>query len=93
MKNLDNILVVIDFYADWCAPCKLMSPIVDSLSRKFKNKIKFVKINVEKEESIAKKYNVMSLPTFLLLDDGVELERFSGSISKESFNDILIRYL
>lgn len=74
--------VIIDFYASWCQPCKKMSPIFEELSKEFKN-VKFVKVNVDHGRDIAKRYNVSSLPTFVLIKNGQEVSKQVGMISKE----------
>lgn len=76
---------IIDFYADWCGPCKLMSPIVDKLNTKYPGQIK--KINIDNDvEDKTKDYVVMSIPTFIVLNkDGEEVKRFTGLVD----NDVL----
>ena len=66
--------VLIDFYADWCEPCKIMSPIVEMIAEENEN-IKVVKINVDNETDIASKYNAYSIPTFVVIKDGKETNR------------------
>ena len=61
--------VLIDFFADWCMPCVMMSPILDELSEKFKGKIKIGKVNIEDSGDIAQKYEVSSIPNFIVLKD------------------------
>ncbi len=74
-----NKYVVIDFYADWCGPCKMMSPIMDKISEEFKNKnIHFGKLNVDLDASIAKRYGISSIPTIILFDQGKIINQFSG---------------
>ncbi|MBD3247060.1 thioredoxin [Candidatus Pacearchaeota archaeon] len=82
-------LVLIDFYAEWCMPCMMMSPIIDELSQKFKDKIKFGKVNVGEESALGQKYDVSSIPNFVLFENGKIKERFVGSISQEDFEEKL----
>ncbi len=86
-------VVLIDFFAEWCMPCLMMSPVIDELSEKFKGKIKFGKVNVGDNEEIAKKFNVSSIPNFTLLKDGKVIEQFVGSISGEEFEEKLKGFL
>ena len=86
-------IVLIDFHAHWCMPCVIMSPIVDEVSKKFKGKIKVGKINVDENHEIAEKYNVRSIPTFILFKDGKIIDQFIGSISKEELEKKLKKYL
>ena len=86
--------VLIDFFADWCMPCMMMSPIIDDLAEKFKGKIKFGKVNVgEGEQELAKKFNVSSIPNFTLLKDREVVEQFVGSMTEEEFEEKLNSFL
>lgn len=76
-------LVFIDFFAEWCMPCLMMAPVIDELSEKFKGKIKFGKVNIGDNETLAKKFHISSIPNFILLKDGKPVERFIGAMSKE----------
>jgi thioredoxin 1 len=85
--------VLLDFFADWCMPCLTMSPIVDELSEKFKGKIKFGKVNVEDNQEAAKKFDVVSIPNFVLLKDGKMIDQFIGSIPAIEFEEKLQKHL
>lgn len=76
--------VFIDFHAEWCAPCKVTSPIIDELSDEMKD-IKFVKIDVDHNPNVASQYSVFSIPTFLILRDGKVVSQFVGAMGKEGF--------
>ena len=83
-------MVLIDFFAEWCMPCMMMSPILDDLSERFKGKIKFGKVNVgEGGQEIAQKYNVSSIPNFTLFKDGKVVEQFIGSMTEDDFEEKL----
>lgn len=86
-------IVLIDFFADWCMPCVMMSPIIDELSKKFKGKIKFAKVNVENNQELAQKLSVSSIPNFILFKDGEQKEQFMGSMSAEDFEGKLRKFL
>lgn len=81
--------VLIDFFADWCMPCIMMAPIMEDLSEKFRGKIKFGKINVDDNTKLAQKFNVMSIPNFILFKDGKASERFIGSMDFDDFTQKL----
>ena len=81
--------VLVDFFAEWCMPCVMMAPVLDELSEKFKGKIKFGKVNVEDNQTLAGKFNVRSIPNFVLFKDGKPVENFVGSISEEDFEEKL----
>ena len=92
-EEFNKGLVLIDFFAEWCMPCLTMSPIIDELSEKFKGKIKFGKINVGENQELSQKFNVESIPNFVLLKDGEILEQFVGSMSSEEFEEKLEKFL
>jgi len=77
-------LVLVDFYADWCGPCKMTSPILEELSNEVKE-VKFVKINVDENPELASQYNVFSIPTFLIFKDGKIIHQFVGARGKDGF--------
>ena len=74
-------LVLVDFYADWCGPCKMMSPIVDEIAEE-ESEIKVCNINIDQAMEIAQKYRVMSIPTFIAFKNGEEAGRQIGAVSK-----------
>lgn len=76
--------VVVDFWAEWCGPCRVFSPIVEEVSTELNGKVKFYKLNVDDNPEIAERYNVMSIPTAILFDKG-EIKAVSiGALPKES---------
>ncbi len=85
-------LVFIDFFAEWCMPCVMMTPVIDEVSEKFKNKIKFGKVNVGENESLARKFNVSSIPNFVLLKDGKMIEQFVGAMEQEELEERLRKF-
>lgn len=80
--------ILIDCYAPWCGPCKLLSPIIDELAEETKN-CKFYKINVDDAEAISREYGIMSIPTLLLFEDGKLKEKTIGLKSKEEIKKII----
>lgn len=79
-----KIPVIVDVWAEWCGPCRMFSPIVDEVSEEYKGKVKFVKLNADENEDIAAKYNIMSIPTALLIEKGNVKAVNVGAIPKES---------
>ena len=77
-----NIPVLVDFYADWCGPCKMLSPTVDEVAAE-NDDIKVVKVNVDESQEVAIKYQVMSIPTLVVIKNGNEVNRSVGLIDKE----------
>lgn len=79
-------LVLVDFYAEWCGPCKMTSPILDELSNEMKD-MSFVKIDVDKDGELASQYNVSSIPSFFIFKDGKPVSQFIGAMGKEGFQE------
>lgn len=75
--------VIIDFYADWCGPCKMMSPIIDSIAEE-NQELKVGKVNVDEAQELAIKYNIMSIPTIIIFKNGNEHKKIIGVTSKEN---------
>ena len=84
-----NKVVLIDFYADWCGPCKMMSPVIDKIAEESDDRIKVCKLNVDDAQDIAVAYDVMSIPTLILFKDGTELNRLVGLQSKQEVLDMI----
>jgi thioredoxin 1 len=81
--QVKNRIILIDFWAGWCVPCRMMAPIINDVASELDNN-KFVgKIDIQQFPQLAQKFNVRSIPTLILLKDGVELERFVGVKNKE----------
>lgn len=70
--------VLVDFWAEWCGPCKMLSPIIDEVAKENVGKVKICKLNVDNAQRISKRYGVMSIPTVMLFKDGEEVERAIG---------------
>ena len=74
--------VLLDFYADWCMPCKMMSPIIDEIAEELQGKVKVGKINVDNNQELAMQYDVMSIPTIMIFENGTLLKTFIGVTDK-----------
>src|SRR3990167_3386270 len=83
--------VLVDFFAEWCMPCVMMSPVLEELSEKFRGKIKFGKINVDDNQALAQKFNVVSIPNFVLFKNGKKTEQFIGAMPLEDFEKKLMK--
>ena len=85
--------VLVDFYADWCGPCKMVSPVIAQLAKEYKGRIVTVKINTEKRQSIAAHYSIQSIPTIMLFHKGKQLMRLQGAHPYESLKNELDKSL
>lgn len=79
--------VVVDFWAEWCGPCKMMSPIVDEISNELSGKVKVVKINIDENPNVPTKYGIRGIPTFIVFKGGQPVETKVGGMSKSQFSE------
>ena len=80
---------IVDFYSDWCGPCKMMSPVIDKIAEENVEKIKVGKVNVDENQELAMKYNVMSIPTILIFKNGNISKSFIGVTSKSEIEEAI----
>jgi thioredoxin 1 len=83
------MLKLLDFYADWCGPCKIMAPVLEEIEKNYQGKIEFQKVDVEANEQLAGQYDIRSIPTFVLVKEGKEMDRRMGAMPKEMLKDWL----
>ncbi|HEX7258904.1 MAG TPA: thioredoxin [Nitrososphaeraceae archaeon] len=89
--NWNNIVlnsdmpVLVDFWAEWCGPCRIVGPIVEQLAQSLEGKVKMFKLNVDQNQEIAMKYNVQSIPSLVLFKNGKEIARTIGLSPKEKY--------
>ena len=83
--------VIIDFWAAWCGPCQMMGPVIEELSEEFTD-IKFVKLNVDMEPELAAQFNVMSITTFIRMENGKEVKKTLGAMPKDELADLFGLY-
>ena len=81
--------VFVDFWAEWCGPCRAVSPVVEELSTEYDGKVDFVKINVDQNGELAQKYNVFSIPTLAIFKNGQVVSQKVGASTKESFKTMI----
>jgi thioredoxin 1 len=87
-------IVLVDFWASWCVPCKQTEPVVDALAEEYKEKIRVAKVNVDTDADIANRYAVRGVPTFLIFKNGEVVDQItSGTLKKDIFIQILKRHL
>ncbi|MCL2866093.1 MAG: thioredoxin [Lachnospiraceae bacterium] len=83
-----KVPVMVDFYADWCGPCKMMAPVFEEIEREMPD-VKFCKLNIDEQMELARKYKVMTIPTFIAFQEGVELKRAVGAVGKSDIVGLL----
>ena len=86
-------LVVIDCWAPWCAPCRMMAPVIDELAREYAGKILFGKLNVDENPRVPAEYQIMSIPTFLIFKNGILVERIVGAMPKKLLEQRVTKYI
>ncbi|MDO8488243.1 MAG: thioredoxin [bacterium] len=82
-------MAFVDFWAEWCGPCKMAGPIIDQLSEEYAGKVLIAKLDVDKFPDLAQRYNCLSIPTVILFKDGVEIGRQVGFAGKAGYLDLL----
>jgi thioredoxin 1 len=85
--------VMVDFYADWCGPCKMAAPIIDELAEEYAETAVIGKLNVDESNQVAMDYGVMSIPTVILFKEGKEVDRKVGFAGKAGYEDLLKKHL
>lgn len=92
--NFDEIIkngtVLVDFYADWCGPCKMLAPVLEELAQE-KTDVTFIKVNVDQSPSLAARYGVQSIPNLVVLQDGSAIDQIIGFVPKQQIIDALAK--
>ena len=88
VNEVKDGLVLIDFYAEWCGPCKMLSPVLEQINKEHKD-VKVVKVNIDDSRSIASYYQIQSIPTLVLLKDGEFVQRMIGFNPKKKIEEFI----
>ena len=88
IKNSD-VPVVVDFWAAWCGPCRMIAPIIDELATEYSGKAKIAKVDVDNNQQVAMQYGIRSIPTILMFKDGEQVETIVGAVPKEQIQNKL----
>jgi thioredoxin 1 len=85
--------VLVDFWAEWCGPCRMVAPTLDQLADEFDGKVRIAKLNVDDNQRVAMQYHVQSIPTFILFKDGKIADRMMGAMPKAAFSNFLQKHV
>lgn len=86
-------VVLVDFWAPWCGPCRMQTPVIESLSDEYDGRVEFLKMNVDEEQTVPQQFGIMSIPTLLVMKDGEVREKLVGYHDQERLSTILDQYI
>ena len=86
-----SVPVMVDFWAPWCGPCRMVSPVIEKLAGKYSGKVKVVKVNIDDNQELAIKYDIMSIPTVMLFKDGKAVDKAIGAAPSEFYEKLLAK--
>ena len=92
-NTVANGLVLVDFWATWCGPCKMLAPTIDAIATEYKDRVVVGKVDVDESEALARRFGIMSIPTLFLFKDGEVVEKLVGYRLKTELEQLLNKYL
>ncbi len=92
-EKTEKGVVVVDFFANWCGPCRMMSPILEDVQEELKDKVKIYKVDVDESENLARKFGVMSIPSIFIFKDGEMVDKSVGLIMKDVLVDRINKHI
>jgi thioredoxin 1 len=97
-KNFEALVssgknVLVDFWAEWCSPCKMIEPILEKLAKKYEGRVVFGRVNVDKEMNLSSRFQILSIPTFILFRNGLPMNTMIGAVGEETLEHFIVRSL
>mgnify|MGYP000905360550 CR=1 FL=1 len=92
-NEIESGITIVDFFATWCGPCKMLAPVLEGLSKEMEEKAKFIKVDIDQSLDLANEFQISSVPTMIIFKDGQKAEQLVGFLPKERIQEVIERSL